>query len=194
MNCHICGKQIEVPTKYQRAKFRKDGRVFCSLMCSGKYRSALSSLVMAKTNKKYASERMKKKNPMRDPAARERMISTLKRIGHRPVQRGGNGQLTRHQKALASALGWPTEYAIPTCGASGAPHSYKVDIACPEAMLAIEVDGHSHTLSSRQIEDQKKEAILSALGWKVLRLWNQEIDEDLSACVARCRAAGGIAS
>jgi hypothetical protein len=190
LNCTMCGKEV-VATKYSKRQFKTTGRAYCSRECSGKYRSDISSRVMAETNRKYASERMKRNNPMADPVAREKMIATLKAIGHCPKVKGGNGQLTRQQETLAKALGWPTEYVIPTKGIPGTPQSYKADIACPEIKLAIEVDGHSHTLPSRRDEDRKKERALESLGWKVLRFWNQEIDSDIEGCLAKIRLAEG---
>lgn len=190
MNCTMCGKEVEI-TKYHLYSFRKTGRVYCSKECSTKYRSIISSRIMAETNRKYASERMKRNNPMSRPGAKAKMIATLKATGHCPKTRGGNGQLTRQQEALAKALGWPTEYAIPTQKIPGTPKNYKVDIACPEIKLAIEVDGHSHTLPSRREEDRKKEKALESLGWKILRFWNQEIDSDIEGCLSKIRAAEG---
>jgi hypothetical protein len=190
MKCVICGKEFE-PTKAKKYQFKKTGRVYCSKACSGIYRAEVSSRIMAETNRKYASERMKNNNPMARPGSKEKMIATLKATGHCPKVRGGNGQLARQQEALAKALGWPTEYVIPTKGIPGTPKSYKADIACPEIKLAIEVDGHSHTLPSKREEDRKKEKALESLGWKVLRFWNQEIDTDIDGCLARIREAEG---
>lgn len=52
------------------------------------------------------------------------------------------------------------------------PNAYKADLACPEKMIVIEVDGGSHGTLARQAEDKKKDALLAQLGWKVLRVSN----------------------
>ena len=79
------------------------------------------------------------------------------------------------------------EYPIETAAVKhifpSLPNCYKVDIAYPELKLAIEVDGLTHKLRKWRFLDQRKEAVLSALGWSVLRFWNWDVDNDLSNCV-----------
>ena len=76
------------------------------------------------------------------------------------------------------------EVAVPTRmpRASGYPTAYKVDIAHPMLRLAIEVDGNSHGVIQRRAQDAKKDALLSSLGWTVLRFSNREIASGTSAC------------
>ena len=50
--------------------------------------------------------------------------------------------------------------------------NYIVDLACREAKLAIELDGSQHVDSS---SDPARTARLEALGWKVLRFWNDDV-------------------
>jgi Protein of unknown function (DUF559) len=102
------------------------------------------------------------------------------------ISRGGNGKLTKQQIALAGATGLPMEFSIGIPGhISGQfeclPRNYKVDLACPSAKVAIEVDGDSHKSKRWKFLDRRKEAILSALGWSVLRFWNMEVDQNLQA-------------
>lgn len=61
----------------------------------------------------------------------------------------------------------------------GFPTAYKVDLALPSQMLAVEVDGFSHC--SRRDLDAKKDAALAELGWTVLRFSNQEILDSLDS-------------
>jgi very-short-patch-repair endonuclease len=63
------------------------------------------------------------------------------------------------------------------------PTSYKLDIANPTSLIAIEVDGTSHAARSRQAQDRKKEQVLAGLGWTVLRCTNQDVMEHLQECV-----------
>lgn len=144
------------------------------------------SETMAETNRKHASARMKARNPMRTQAARERMRRTLKAIGHRPPFRGGNGRgETRPQALLSQALGWPTEVIVPTRmpRGSGYPTHYKLDVANPDEMVAVEVDGGSHCSRERRAQDRRKDEFLRALGWTVLRFWNRDVMADLGGCV-----------
>lgn len=95
-----------------------------------------------------------------------------------PKIRGGNGQVSEHEEALAERLGpkYIRQYAIPTMARSKGldmPTCYKIDFADPESMIAIELDGNSHF--SRREQDKKKDLFLASLGWTVLRLSNEEV-------------------
>jgi hypothetical protein len=145
-----------------------------------------SAKTMAKTNKKYASARMKKNNPMYRPEIREKVKTSLRVMGWKPPVRGGNGHgPTAPQMLLASVLGWEMEVAIPTgVGHKGVyPTCYKVDIGNKTLMVAIEIDGNSHLSLDRQEKDKKKDLFLSGLGWTVLRFTNQKVMEDSADCV-----------
>src|SRR6516162_482507 len=120
----------------------------------------------------------KKENPMRDPAAVARMAATLRRIGHKPKKRGGNGQgFTSAQHVILNWLDsdWIPEFVVPTLipRGSGYPTCYKVDVANPKEKIAIELDGYSHS-GKRLAADRKKDALLTSLGWHVFRLKNAD--------------------
>ena len=66
---------------------------------------------------------------------------------------------------------------------SGYPTHYKLDIANPDFMMAVEVDGPSHSSLERKAQDAKKDRFLRSLGWTVLRFTNQEVMDDLGGCV-----------
>ena len=121
----------------------------------------------------------KLKNPMHSKSSREKMSATLRRIGHTPKVRGGNGKdLTDIQKKFMEVLkdGWIAEYAEKThkSAAQGYPHHYKIDIAHPMMGIAVELDGASHSSVKRKQQDEKKDALLRSLGWKVLRMSNKQ--------------------
>jgi hypothetical protein len=143
------------------------------------------SKMMARTNRKYASERMKLRNPMRDAKTRQKMRESMK--GKTFISRGGNGKFTEQQRMLSEALGLPVEYSIATQPIRGKmeslPTNYKVDIAEPSCKLAIEVDGKTHKLRKWRFLDARKTHALNLLGWTVLRFWNQQVTEDLAGCV-----------
>ena len=79
------------------------------------------------------------------------------------------------------------EQAIPTKMPrnSGYPTCYKVDVCNPALKIAVEVDGNSHCPISRQEQDRKKDALLSGLGWTVLRFSNRQVMTDLEGCVRK---------
>ena len=83
------------------------------------------------------------------------------------------------QLALLHALGdgWTAELSIKTNAGhcNGVyPNCYKVDIANQEKMIAIELDGGSHSSLERQEQDSKKMAYLAGLGWSVYRVSNEK--------------------
>jgi very-short-patch-repair endonuclease len=49
---------------------------------------------------------------------------------------------------------------------------YFVDFVCRERRVIIEVDGGQH---SENLADEKRDAELTALGYRVLRFWNNEV-------------------
>jgi hypothetical protein len=146
----------------------------------------MSAVALAAYNRAHASQRMKERNPMHRQESREKLRRTLLDMGHRPAVRGGNGRgPSVPQQLLAELLDWPMEVAIRTRvrRGSGYPTSYKVDIALPQARLAIEIDGGSHGCLKRQAEDAKKEAFLSSLGWRVFRFTNADVMASSIDCV-----------
>ena len=189
--CNECGKEFVTSKRWKKNNFTSTGRVYCSKECSKEYCRKISSRTMAKTNKKYASDRMKKNNPMSKPEIREKMRLSLIEIGHSPKKRGGNGRgQTVPQAMLSSALGWDYEYVIKTGSLKekyNAPYHYKIDIANPKFKIAIEVDGNSHGALKRIEQDKRKEAFLKEIGWKVIRFKNQEILDDLKGCIKRVK-------
>ena len=127
------------------------------------------------------------RNPFRDPATREKGEAALRAKGYSMLN-GGNGTgRTRPQKMLAELLGWEIEYVVRTGmpRGSGYPTHYKLDIAHPQAMLAVEVDGQSHHSKSRMAQDVKKDEFLEHLGWIVVRVRNEDV---LQSCEAIARS------
>lgn len=56
--------------------------------------------------------------------------------------------------------------------------SYIVDFVCLEAKLVVELDGGQHSASSY---DERRDAELKAIGFRVLRFWNEEILNEIDA-------------
>ncbi|WP_420795881.1 endonuclease domain-containing protein [Ktedonobacter racemifer] len=186
--CANCGETFTLTKKSQVDSWRAKRNVYYSKDCSNIARARMSSVMMAATNRKYASARMKANNPMKKDSARLKMQATIKAIGHSPRVRGGNGKgPTVPQKMLAEALHWQMEYVIktghPRKNPFHYPTSYKIDIANPLLKIAIEVDGASHSTLARQAQDVKKTQFLTGQKWAVLRFTNLEVMEHLEDCV-----------
>ena len=66
---------------------------------------------------------------------------------------------------------------------------YIVDFYCLEAALAIELDGPQHNQPDAIEYDSIRTAYLNALGVRVLRFTNAEVDNQFQAVCARVQAA-----
>jgi very-short-patch-repair endonuclease len=58
--------------------------------------------------------------------------------------------------------------------------SFYADFACRERMLVVEVDGATHSLDEEIAADAARTAHLAQLGYRVLRVGNDEIAGNLS--------------
>ena len=52
---------------------------------------------------------------------------------------------------------------------------YFADFACRQARLIVELDGSQHAESYR---DQQRDAYLAKEGWTILRIWNNDLDDN----------------
>jgi len=51
---------------------------------------------------------------------------------------------------------------------------YSIDFAWPHKKLAIEIDGKQHEQVEYQLRDERKDTLLTSMGWKVLRIkWKE---------------------
>jgi hypothetical protein len=163
--CVFCGKEFKPWIKRDQSGkvisvFGEKGwnkQVTCSISCSKRF-----------------------KNPMSNHQVRLKQREKMKEIKHKPIRRGGNGHLLPlPQLALLHALGegWEAEHTVTTKMRHlgfGYPTCYKLDIANPTLMIAIEVDGGSHcTLEARE-KDKKKADFLISRGWSVYRVSNEK--------------------
>ena len=71
---------------------------------------------------------------------------------------------------------------------------YRIDFALRkgERQLCVEADGrrwHTDEKGERLDRDLWRDACLQAIGWKTLRFWDREIEEDPTGCVLKIREA-----
>jgi very-short-patch-repair endonuclease len=56
---------------------------------------------------------------------------------------------------------------------------YIVDFACPTKKLIVEVDGSQHADAVAAEADTARTSSLEALGWTMLRFWNDDVIRDI---------------
>lgn len=182
---HYTCKEDEIKKKSKKCKvcekmfFKENIKSykFCSAKCAGV----------------IASYRMKKSNPMHNQETRKKVSDTLIEMNHKPIIQGENGRgATVQQLALYNELvkfddSFTMEFIerVPKSLKLeyNTPYHFKIDIASNVHKLAIEVDGVSHNSSKVKECDIRKDKVLSLRGWKVLRLLNSQIDNELMKCV-----------
>jgi len=59
---------------------------------------------------------------------------------------------------------------------------YYVDFVCREQRLIVELDGGQHTESPK---DRQRDRALCALGYRVIRIWNNDVIENLDELLQR---------
>lgn len=118
-------------------------------------------------------------------AARSSSLRELRMLADpRPLDTGGAEFDSPYEMLLHDAMarrGIKTISQYPMCG-------YFFDFAYIEngMKLDIEVDGvayHTNADGSRKQHDIQRDIVAERNGWKVLRFWSSEIDEDLEGCV-----------
>ena len=62
---------------------------------------------------------------------------------------------------------------------------YIVDFYCPAKKLIIEVDGDIH--KNQIVEDFERTNILKKLGFRVIRFWNNEVDNNMDVVLEKIR-------
>jgi very-short-patch-repair endonuclease len=80
--------------------------------------------------------------------------------------------------------------------------NYIVDFECRRARLVVEIDGSQHAMDAGARRDRLRDEKLLGNGYRVLRFWNHEVDENLegilealvSAAAARPHPARGFAA
>ena len=60
---------------------------------------------------------------------------------------------------------------------------YIADFACVPAKLVVEVDGDSHGSDTGIEYDRRRNAYVEALGWRVLRVWNEDVYKRLDTVI-----------
>ena len=62
---------------------------------------------------------------------------------------------------------------------------YVVDFCCPKRKLIIELDGWQHKTENNDGYEKERTRYLEGLGFRVLRFWNNEINENLDGVILK---------
>jgi very-short-patch-repair endonuclease len=60
---------------------------------------------------------------------------------------------------------------------------YYPDFACFRHMLIVELDGSQHTEADQVAHDHRRDAAFARAGFRTLRFWNRDVDEDVDGVV-----------
>ena len=55
-----------------------------------------------------------------------------------------------------------------------------VDFACFNPRVVVELDGSQHSRRRQELKDAVRDAKLTADGFRIVRVWNSDVDENLS--------------
>ncbi|MFK0688628.1 endonuclease domain-containing protein [Mesorhizobium sp. IMUNJ 23033] len=70
---------------------------------------------------------------------------------------------------------------------------YIVDFACPNKKLVVELDGSQHASPEVSASDTARTVKLEALGWTILRFWNDDVIRDIDNVCQHIVIAAGLA-
>lgn len=64
---------------------------------------------------------------------------------------------------------------------------YIADFVCKEEKIIIEVDGGQHNFEKNILNDNERTQYLESKGYKVIRFWNNDIDENLEGVFSKLK-------
>ena len=57
--------------------------------------------------------------------------------------------------------------------------NFVVDFACYYPRVVVELDGSQHSTQRHELKDAVRDAILAADGFRIVRVWNRDVDKNL---------------
>jgi len=67
--------------------------------------------------------------------------------------------------------------------------NYIVDFVCKEKKLIIELDGSEHLDENQMLHDINRDEYLKTLGYKILRIYNNDINKDINIVLETIKQA-----
>jgi very-short-patch-repair endonuclease len=114
-------------------------------------------------------------------AQRER----FRRLGSRTPKENSPSERSLHHALIKAGLSFETQ--------SRELGRYWPDVKLHQQPILIEVDGWAHGMPARKRFDENRDAALTAAGFTVVRLSNEEVDADADGCVQRIIETFGLA-
>jgi very-short-patch-repair endonuclease len=71
--------------------------------------------------------------------------------------------------------------------------NYIIDFVCPAKMLIIEIDGGHHNELITENADTQRTKALKALGYQVIRFWNNDVLQNIDGVVFKIRECLSLA-
>ncbi len=66
---------------------------------------------------------------------------------------------------------------------------YIVDFECRRTRVVVEIDGNQHGFDEYRIRDERRDLTLNALGYRVLRFTNQDVDRNMDGVLETIHGA-----
>jgi very-short-patch-repair endonuclease len=120
-------------------------------------------------------------------------------VTHYPVPANNRSNARKMRKAMTDAelklwneirahrlMGLAFRRQMPIAG-------YIVDFACPDKKLIVELDGSQHAQAANSALDTERSARLEALGWTILRFWNDDVIRDIDNVCQHIVIVAGLA-
>ena len=63
--------------------------------------------------------------------------------------------------------------------------NFVVDFACYHPRVIVEVDGSQHSSPRHELRDTGRDAVLAADGFRIVRVWNNDVDENIDGVFDR---------
>ena len=79
------------------------------------------------------------------------------------------------------------QHPIKVWETDGHYHYYFADFYCSDKRLVVEIDGLIHTLQDEY--DRARDFVMQELGYKILRIKNEEVNNDLAVVIKRITQA-----
>jgi very-short-patch-repair endonuclease len=88
---------------------------------------------------------------------------------------------------------WPRLGELRACGFHFRRQSpidrYIVDFECRRTRVVVEIDGNQHGFDEHRVRDGMRDLTLKALGYRVLRFTNQDVDRNMDGVFATIHTA-----